>query len=98
MLPVPGTSVRSAEPEPRQLERLRTNLVEQAGSGEKAENSVERRGMRIGFPGWLIAILWSGGQQVGNSDLRDNVYCLRDAIAADEFEDFAQVLRRWGPN
>jgi hypothetical protein len=62
---------------------LRANLVEQTGSGEEAENSIERRGMRICFGSQLITILWPGGQQVENSDLHDNVYGLRDAIAAD---------------
>jgi hypothetical protein len=34
--------------EPGQLELFRANFVEQAGSGEEAQNSIERRGMRIG--------------------------------------------------
>ncbi len=82
--------------EPGQLELFRVNFFEQAGSGEEAQNSIERRGMRIGFRGQLIAILWSGSQQVRNSDLYDNVYGLRDAIAADQVEHFAKVLRRRG--
>jgi hypothetical protein len=72
--------------------------IEQTGPGKEAENSKERRGMRIGFSGQLIAAPWPGGKQVGNSELHDNVDGLRDAVAADQIEDFAKVMRRRSVN
>jgi hypothetical protein len=82
--------------EPRQLELFGTKLVEQAGPGKEAEDSKECRGMCIGLSGQLIAMPRPGGKQVGNSKLRDDVDGLRDAVAADQIENFAKVLRRRG--
>src|ERR1700738_174459 len=88
----PIASQRGAEA--CQLEFLRTDLVDKAGPGEEAEKAIERRGVCPGLRSQFIATLGSAGQQIGNSGLRDDVDGLRDAIAADEFEDFAKVLRR----
>src|SRR5712664_1344133 len=78
----------------RELELSRTNLVEQAGSRQKAKNAIKRRGMGLRFRGQVIAMLWPGKQQVGNSELHGNVQGLRNAISANELEDLAEILWR----